>query len=221
MGTLSSLIASGEARAANFTLTPTITFEVVDGGGSGPFDGNGDEVFPGNFDITAKGTLGETAEIAEFNLNGLLIPQQEAITSVNFQVNSTGAPSFGGTIGSTNGRAPTSLVVRGFSGNGQIDASDFQAGTILDVVNVSQGFGPETFDFNVTSFVESLVSNGSSFAGFSVRASDIGAIDFSRDPKLTITTVPEPSHTLAVLALGAFGAVSMLKRKQKTVVPNK
>lgn len=185
-------IEISSAKAATFTLNPSITFEVVDGGGEGLFDGNGDAVFPGNFDNSAKGPFGEASELAEFNITELFIPPQETITSAIFQVNSTGAFTFGGGIGNTNGRAPTSLLVQGFIGNGQVDASDFQAGTILDTVNVFQNFGPETFNFDVTLFLQSLLNNNNSLAGFNVRASDIGAINFSRDgvqgPKLIITT---------------------------------
>jgi hypothetical protein len=211
-------IKISSAKAVTFTVDPSITFEVVDGGGEGLFDGNGDTVFPGNFDVSAKGPFGEASEIAEFNITEFFIPPQETITNAIFQVNSTGNPSFGGSIGDTNGRAPTSLLVQGFIGNGQVDASDFQAGTILDTVNVFQNFGPETFNFNVTSFVQSLLNNNNSFAGFNVRASDIGAISFFREgvqgPKLIITTstvttsVPEPSFGLGILAFSALTFIS-------------
>jgi hypothetical protein len=211
-------IEISSAKAATFTLDPSIIFEVVDGGSEGLFDGNGDVVFPGLFNISARGPFGETSEIAEFNITELLIPPQETITSAIFQVNSTGNPSFGGAIGNTNGRAPTSLLVQGFIGNGQVDASDFQAGAILDTVNVFQNFGPETFNFDVTSFVQSLLNNNNPFAGFNVRASDIGAINFFSEgvqgPQLIITTstvtanVPESSFGLGTLAFGALTFIS-------------
>jgi hypothetical protein len=171
-----------------------------------------------------KGPFGEAAEFAEFNLSGFSIPPQEAITSAIFQITVLPNLTFG--LGNS-GERPSSLAVRGYVGNGQVDASDFQAGTILDTANVSLEYVQETLNFDVTEFVNNLVSSGISFAGFGVRAEDIGGISLDRGtfsgngPNLTITTspvsatVPEPTSTLGLLALAAFGAGSMLKRQQK------
>lgn len=205
------------AKAASFTFNPEIIFEAVDGGSEGLFDGNGDRVFLGATN-TAKGPFGEASTLAEFNITGFSLPQKETITSAIFQVNSTGNRVVGGSIGSTNGRAPTSLDVQGYIGNGQADASDFQAGILIDTINVLQGFGPETFNFDATSFVESLLSSGNSFAGFNVRASDIGAIGFSGSgAKLiittssTVTSVPESYSGMGVLT---FGVLAFMTRRR-------
>lgn len=226
-----SLLATKSAQAATFSFNPTITFEVIDGGSSGSFDGAGDEVFPGNFDTVVKGSFGENSEIAEINIGGFSIPTQEYITSAIFKVRGLGNLTFG--FG-TSGERPTSLAVRGFVGNGQVDASDFQAGTILDTVNVSPDYIDEDFSFDVTTFVSRLVNNGDLFAGFGIRSQDFGGLtlfgaNFAGPvPTLTITTapvpvtppttVPEPSFVLSILAFGALGASSVLKRKQKSAI---
>lgn len=224
MGLLFTLLANGKAKAANFTFDPTTTFEVGDGFSRQPFDGQGDvdAVFPGNFDTVVRGTVGENSENAEFNISGFSIPPLESITNAIFQA--TGEPNQVFGLG-VSGERPTSLAVRGYIGNGQADASDFQSGTILDSVNVSPNYVQETYNFDVTTFVQSLVSNGNSFAGFGVRAQDLGGLLLDRGtfsgngPRLIITTapiaasVPEPSMILGFLAFSTFGAGSLLKRK--------
>lgn len=219
MGAFLSLLASREARAITTTLQPTITFEVGDGFfGTAPFDGQGDAVFPGNFDTVVHGTFAENSENAEFNLSGFSLPPQQSITSSIFQVQISSL-QVGGS-GVNVGQNPTSLAVRGYVGNGQPDASDFQAGTILDTVNLSSPFVGQIVQFDVSSFVKNLVSNGNSFAGFGVRAQDFGGLALTRPPKVTLAittttkTVPEPSPALGILAFCSLGAVSMLKRRR-------
>jgi hypothetical protein len=226
IGLFLSLFASGEAKAANFTFNPTITFEVGDGFSTEPFDGNGDTdaVFPGNFDTVVRGTIGENSENAEFDISSFSIPPLESITSAIFQA--TGLPNEVFGLG-VSGERPSNLAARGYVGNGLVDASDFQAGTILDSVNVSQNYVQETYNFDVTAFVQNLVSNGNSFAGFGVRAQDFGGLSLDvgtfsgNGPRLIIATapvtasVPEPSTTLGFLAFGILGASSLLKCKQQ------
>ncbi|MBD2513800.1 PEP-CTERM sorting domain-containing protein [Nostoc sp. FACHB-973] len=225
IGLLLSFFASKEAKAANFTFNPTTTFEVGDGFFSEPFDGNGDTdaVFPGNFDTVVRGTVGENSENAEFDISGFSIPPLETITSAIFEATGLSNQVFG--LG-VSGERPTSLGVRGYVGNGVADASDFQAGTILDTVNVSPSYVQETYNFDVTAFIQNLVSNGNSFAGFGVRAQDFGGLSLDRGtfsgnrPRLIITTaptasVPEPSATLGLLAFGILSGSSVLRRKQQ------
>ena len=213
--TLLSLLVSREARSATTTFQPTITFEVGDGF-NGPFDGQGEEVFPGNFDTVVRGTFGENSENAEFNISGFSVPPQESITSTIFQAQISNLQVEG--LGVNVGQNPTGLAVRGYVGNGQPDASDFQAGTILDTVNLSSPVVGQILQFDVTSFVKNLVSNGDSFAGFGVRAIDFGGLALRPSGvtlTITTTTVPEPSPALGVLAFCSLGVVSVLKRKQK------
>jgi hypothetical protein len=82
--------ASPEAKAASFTFAPTITFEVIDGGYDGDsFDGLGNLVFPGNFDTVVRGTLGEAAQLAEFNIGSFSLAPNTVISSAVFQLSFT------------------------------------------------------------------------------------------------------------------------------------
>lgn len=215
------LLISEPAKAANSTFNPTVTFEVIDGGFSGAFDGLGDETFPGNFDTVVLGSQGEAAEFAEFNISSFSIPPSQSITKAVFQV--TGLPNEVFGLGAS-GQRPTTLAVRGYVGNGLVNASDFQAGSILDTVSVSPNYVQETYNFDVTAFIQNLVSNGDSFAGFGIRAqNDIGGLLLDRGtfsgngPRLIITTaaiaVPEPSAILGFLAFSALGLGSLIKGK--------
>lgn len=67
----------------------------------------------------------------------------ESITSSIFQVRISSLQVGGSGVGV--GQNPTSLAVRGYVGNGQPDASDFQAGTILDTVNLSSPVNQKVF----------------------------------------------------------------------------
>jgi hypothetical protein len=224
---LFGLMVSEQVLAADFIFNPTVTFEVIDGGFSGNPDGLGDEVFPGNFDTVVLGSTGEAAEFAEFNISGFSIPASESITNATFQA--TGLPNEVFGLGAT-GQRPSSLVARGYVGNGLVDASDFQAGAILDSVNVSPNFVQETYNFDATAFIQNLVSNKDFFAGFGIRAQNtIGGLLLDRgtnsfnSPRLIIktapitTTIPEPSTTLGFLAFSALGMGSLLKRKHHQI----
>lgn len=225
------LLASERVLAADFIFNPTVTFEVIDGGFSGNFDGLGDEVFPGNFDTVVLGSTGESAEFAEFNISGFSIPTSESIKSAIFQA--TGLPNQVFGLGAT-GTRPSSLVARGYVGNGLVDASDFQAGTILDSANVSPNFVQETYNFDATAFIQNLVSNKDSFAGFGIRAQNtIGGLLLDRgnfsgnSPRLLIktapiaTSIPEPSITLGFLALSVLGVGSLNRRHKIKKAPKK
>lgn len=222
---LCSILQARLARATNFSLNPIITFEVGDGFSGQPLDGRGDAnaVFPGNFDTVVLNNFIENSENAEFDLSKLSIPMEETITKVTFQVttlpnliyiyDSEGTP-----------RKPSSLVVRGYIGNGQPDASNFQAGTILDTAKVSPEFVEEILNFNVTSFVQNMLNSRNNILGFGIRAQSVGGIVLDQGrfsgngPTLIIstasktTTVPEPSLTLGILACAFLGKVILNRR---------
>ncbi len=213
---LCSILQASLARAANFSLNPIITFEVGDGFFGQPFNGQGDNdaVFPGNFDTVVLGTFAENSENAEFDLGKISIPTQETITNATYQVTVLPNLTFGS--GAT-GQRPSSLAVRGYLGNGQPDASNFQAGTILDTASVSPEYIEETLNFDVTSFIQNIVSERSNIPGFGIRAQSIGGITLDRGtfsgkgPKLIIstapikTTVPEPGLTFGILTCAFLG----------------
>jgi hypothetical protein len=218
-----SCLVPQSAIAAVIDISPDVTFEVIDGG-FGPdavFDGKGepDEVFPGNFDIALLGTLGEASQHAEFRLSNLFTSQDltnltglasEVVNQAVFRVNVL--PNEVGGLGS--GGRTQSLAVRGYTGNGQPDAFDFQAGSILDSVSLSPEPIEETLDFDVTEFITQALDSRVEYAGFGVRAETLGGILLERNPRLVITTqesppvqgVPEPSIVISILAVTAFGA---------------
>jgi len=219
--------ASPKAKAATFNLPPTITFEVIDlderyyGGGPGRFDGLGDLVFPGNFDVVLRGTVGEAAEFAEFNISSLFLAPSEVISRAVLQTELYTLVATGLGIGVIN---PGSLGIFGYVGNGTVDASDFEAGVFLSSVDVSSSRDRDILNFDVTPFVNQRVSNGDTFAGFGIRALNIGGLALSNfpgnRPKLIVETanvaepVPEPTTIFgSALALGIGG---WLKRKKSS-----
>jgi hypothetical protein len=113
-----------KAYSATFTLAPTITFEVadVDFGDYYSFDGLGDEVFPGNFDTVTRGTVGETAEFAEFNIDSLSLVSDTIIKSAVFQAKIGSFDVVGPGVAYTN---PGFLGIFGYVGNGIPETSDF------------------------------------------------------------------------------------------------
>jgi hypothetical protein len=215
--------ASEEAKAATFSLEPTTTFEVIDGGYDGDsFDGLGDTLFPGNFSTVVRGTLGEAAQFAEINIDSFS-SAPNTISSAIFQVGITF-----GVIGlgvNSNYANPGSLGIFGYVGNGTPEVSDFEAGILLSSIGVSSSSSGDVLNFNVTSFVNQRVSNGDAFAGFGIRALNFGALDvspfFSRiPPRLIVETadvaepVPEPTTIFSsALALAVGG---WLKRKKSS-----
>jgi hypothetical protein len=216
--------ACREAKAASFTFAPTITFEVLDldeqyyFGGPGRFDGRGDLVFPGNFDIVMKGTMGEGVQLAEINIGSLPLAPNTIISSAIFQAEILTFETFGLGIGTIN---PGKLGIFGYVGNGTVEASDFEAGVLLSSVDVSSSSAGDILSFDVTPFVNQRVSNGDTFAGFGIRALNIGGVALQRGefsgipPRLIIETaepVPEPTTIFgSVLALGVG---RWLKRKK-------
>ena len=221
--------ASPEAKAASFTFAPTITFEVIDlddqyyFGGPGRFDGLGDLVFPGNFDVVVRGTLGEAAELAEFNIGSFSLAPNTVISSAVLQAEIYSFQTFGLGVSATN---PGSLGIFGYVGNGTVEASDFEAGVFLSSVDVSSSSPGDILSFDVTPFVNQRVSNADAFAGFGIRALNLGSLTLGGanfpgiKPRLIVETadvaepVPEPTTIFgSAIALGLGG---WLKRKKSS-----
>jgi hypothetical protein len=215
--------ANKEAKATTFTFTPTLTFEVIDGGQFDGYiyDGLGDLVFPGNFDIVLKGTLGEAAQLAEINIGQFSLAPNTVISSAIFQTRINSLVVFGLGIDVIN---PGSLGIFGYVGNGTVEASDFEAGVFLSSVDVSSSSAGDILNFDVTPFVNQQVSKGDAFAGFGIRALNVGGVglnNFSNTgPRLIIETadvtepVPEPTTIFgSVIALTLGG---WLKRKKSS-----
>jgi hypothetical protein len=211
---------SKEAKAATFTSAPTITFEVIDYSYFGNnFDGLGDEVFPGNFDAVVRGTLGEAAEFAEFNIGSFSFAPNTIISAI-FQAEIYSFETVGLGVDSLN---PGSLGIFGYVGNGTVEASDFEAGVFLSSVDISSSSPGDILSFDVTPFVNQRVSNGDAFAGFGIRALNLGTLTLGGanfpgiQPRLIVETaepVPEPTTIFgSALALSLGG---WLKRKKSS-----
>ncbi len=216
--------ASPEAKAASFTFAPTITFEVIDlEEGPSRFDGLGDLVFPGNFDTVVRGTVGEAAEFAEFNIGSFSLAPNTVISSAIFQAEIYSFQTVGLGVGIIN---PGSLGIFGYVGNGTVEASDFEAGVLLSSVDVSSSSPGDILNFDVTPFFNQRISNNDAFAGFAIRALNPGGLSLKgggfpgSQPRLIVETaevaeaVPEPTTIFGSaigLCLGGW-----LKRKKST-----
>jgi hypothetical protein len=221
-----ALGANEEAKAVTFNFAPTITFEVVDSSTyfGTSFDGLGDAVFPGNFDTVVRGTLGQTAEFAEFNINSLFLDSNTVISSAVFQAQINSFFVTG--LGVEDYTNPGTLGIFGYVGNGTAEASDLEAGVFLSSVDVSSSSVGDILSFDVTPFINQRVSNGNTFAGFGIRALNFGGLSLERGefvgikPRLIVETadvaepVPEPTTIFgSALALGVGG---WLKRKKSS-----
>jgi len=222
-----ALVANEEAKAATITLPSAINFGVLDfnDGGNSFFDGLGDEVLPANVPFTLKGTQGEAAQFAEFNIGSFY--QLPNISSAIFQAEilsfQVGGLSGPGVIQPTN---PGSVGIFGYVGNGTAETSDFEAGVLLSSVDVSSSSPGDILKFDVTQFVNQRVSNNDAFAGFAIRALNLGGLNLKggdvrgSQPRLIVETaevaepVPEPTTIFGSaigLCLGGW-----LKRKKST-----
>ena len=210
-----TLGANKEASSATFSLRPTTAFVVRDSNS----DGLGDLL------ISLENTIGirkaaqvEDAEFAEFNLSFPFTPN----TVVNSAVFYTRIATFEvSEVGIGN---PGSLGIFGYVGNGTAETSDFEAGTFLSSVNTS--FGTYNLAFDVTQFLNQRVRNADAFAGFGIRALNLGNValgGYRGTPiatRLTVETaevaepVPEPTTIFGSaigLCLGGW-----LKRKNSS-----
>ena len=227
-----TLGANKEAKAATFSLPPTITSEVLDYDityGDEVFfkyDGLGDEIYREIAYMTvARGTFGEGAQLTEFNIGSFSLGSNKVISNAVLQVQIYSLSLSG--LGIDTDTNPGSLGIFGYVGNGIGEKSDFEAGVFLNSVDVSSSSAGDILNFNVTPFVNQRVSNGDAFAGFGIRALNFGGLFLNNynpyssssgiKPRLIVETadvtepVPEPTTILtAAIALGWGG---WLKRK--------
>jgi hypothetical protein len=216
------LEVSEPVKAAIFTFAPATTFEVIDlDQGDSRFDGQGDLLFPGNFGVVVKGTFGEAPQFVEFNLGNFTLDPN---TSINRAVFETGIFTFSvGGLGVGPEEPPGSLGIFGYVGNGAPDLSDFEAGVFLSSVDISSSFPGDPVSFDVTPFVKQRVSNGDSFAGFSIRALNLGGLVLGgsnfpgSSARLIVETevaepVPEPTTIFG--SITALSVAGLLKRKK-------
>jgi hypothetical protein len=224
---------SKEAKAATFSLDPTITFGVIDYLPSGA-DGLGDG-FHGNNALNTRGggavlrgisqETGKRADlvtVTEINISNFSFAPNSISSAILQAELNFGVFGIGITDPISN---PGSLGIFGYVGDGKPDVSDFEAGVFLSSIDISSLSAGDILNFDVTPFVTQRVRNGDAFAGFSIHALNFGAVNLadyrSRHPlKLIVETadianpVPEPTTIFgSALALGVGG---WLKRKKSS-----
>jgi hypothetical protein len=230
-----TLGATKEVKAATFTLQfttiATVTdvdlpefFITYDGLGDGvsllSVDGN-------NVTSVLKGPSGEAAHLNEFNIGSFSFAPTTVITKALLQVKILTFSSGG--LGIETPINPGSLGIFGYVGNGTVEASDFEAGVFLSSVDVSSSSDDDILNFDVTPFVNQRVNNQDAFAGFGIRALNLGGLALNNNdsdipngflplglkPRLILETaepVPEPTTIFgSALALTLGG---WLKRKK-------
>jgi hypothetical protein len=218
-----ALVTNKEAKAGVLTLTPTFSLSVGDRNAQ---DGLGDYIsgdvpLPVGI-INGEGDRQEYRALYEFNLANLSLAPNTVISSAIFGVKANTISSYG---------RWSRLDAYGYTGNGQADVSDFEAGEYLEgrylysvLLNTTiPGIKPSpNFAFNVLPFISQKIKNNDTFVGFSLRNfNDDAYLTFNQDARLTIITadevtepVPEPTTILtAAIALGWGG---WLKRKNSS-----
>jgi len=209
--------ASEEVKAATITVPPTIQFGVSIR--NYPFGPAFPPQLSPDFDSVFYAPVpsgGSQTRLAEFNISSFLIAPNTIIKSAVFQdkLSQVLGNHFGG---------PITLRIFGYIGNGTAEASDVDNGVFLSSVNISSLSPGDTFNFDVTTFVNEQVSNGNPFAGFAIKTFEfngvsLGGTDALGRSSLVIETVdaaepvPEPTTIFgSALALSLGG---WLKRKK-------
>jgi hypothetical protein len=219
--------ASPEAKAASFTFTPTINFEVLDYSNrvenendddyTYEYDGVGDSVRIEDNSYFGKVRVVEGRLFTEFSIDSFSFPNED-ITSVFLQ---TQFGYLGNSVGEF--RNPGSIGLFGYAGNGTGDLSDFGAGQLLSSVETSLFYGSGSFlSIDVTPFVKQRVSNGDPFAGFGFRVFnpgfvELGGNNFPGYPvRLVVETVPVPEPTTIFGSAIGLCLGGWLKRKKSS-----
>jgi len=173
--------ASEEAKAATFNsqFYYSTTFHAYDGGSFGSFDGLGDAVgrtahpdpeIPSfhNWFLVERTTASEVAALVEFSIPHLTQYSTRRtdtrITNITSAILQVEAEEFA----SNGSYHPLGLF--GYVGNGTAEASDLEAGIFLGSFTGPRQDTRNIVSFNVTPFLNRLVSNNNEYAGFSLRS---------------------------------------------------
>ncbi len=211
--------ASEEVKAVTITVPPTVQFGVkIRNYPFGPpfppeLSSQPDRV--GNAPVPSGGS---DQRLAEFNISSFFTAPNTIIKSALFQDKFSRVlwNPFGG---------PINLGLFGYIGNGTAEVSDADNGVLLSFLDVSSLSPGDTFNFDVTPFVNQQVSNGNPFAGFVIRILDFSfsgvsleGTDALGQSSLVIETVdtaePVPEPTTIFGSAIALGVGGWLKRKK-------
>jgi hypothetical protein len=204
--------ANKEVKAATFTLT--------DGGflvGDRNLDGLGDYLYGGVplpvgiRDSSLYGSSGEYFReeyraFYKFNIADLSLASDTVISSAIFQ----------GTIDSVerldNAHYNPTLDVIGYVGNNSADLSHFsKEGVSLGYVPLFYSLAGTTFNLDVTTFLNQIVSNGESFAGLGFRTNFFSEDDYygddgysnDNDTYITLSGYSDPFTSLTITTVDA------------------
>ena len=176
--------ASEEAKAATFNsyFPYSLTFQVYDGGSFGSFDGLGDAVTSVGYtdpevgarhtwDVAERTTSREIAALAEFSIPALTSVSTGYRTDTRITNIISAVLRVQVEWQYTFYEGPRTLSLFGYVGNGTAEASDLEAGIFLESVTGSRANSDyQLAYFNVTPFLNTLVSNNNEFAGFALRS---------------------------------------------------
>ena len=185
------------------------------------------ELFPGTLTNALDGRVQLLRDSAvEFPIASILtIPQGAVVTSATFSLNIAGAQTV---------LSRPILDVSGYAdADGVVGLDDFHKPTtsIGNTGVLPESAGPTglniPFDFNVTSFIQSLVNDRTPFVGFrldvegasNVNVWDSRAPDPAQRPRLEVTfsSVPEPPGAL-LMGLGLVGLLAVAWRRSRLAV---
>jgi hypothetical protein len=205
-------VTDKEAKAATISLVGN-SYSAVDFNG----DGRGDFSQGSLANPVKREPFAEFRALYEFNIANLSLTSNTIITEAIFQVRANAVTVRDLYFGHFR------LDFFGYRGNGEGNASNFEAGRYLGIYVPTQTpiFDPQASQivtFSVTRFVNDRVSSNDTFAGLAIRASnEFGEVNLN-EANLIITTVdevtePVPEPTTILTAAIALGWGGWLKRK--------
>jgi hypothetical protein len=203
-----TLVTNKEAKAGTITLVGN-GYSAVDFNR----DGRGDFSQSSLANPVKREPFVEFRALYEFNIANLSLTSNTIITEAIFQVRANAV---------TIRDRYFWLDFFGYRGNGQGNASNFEAGRYLGLYVPTQtpifdAQASQIFTFDVTRFVNDRVSSNDTFAGLAIRASNsVDEVNLN-EANLIITTVdvtePVPEPTTILTAAIALGWGGWLKRK--------
>jgi len=175
--------ASEEAKAATFnsSFPYSLTFQVYDGGSFGSFDGLVDAVDSGaytdpengirhSWNLVERTTAREIAAFTDFSIPALTWASTGYRTDTRITNITRAILRFQVEWEYTFYESPRTLSLFGYVGNRLVQGLDLEGGIFLESVTSSRANTDRFAEFNVTPFLNTLVSNNNEFARFGVRS---------------------------------------------------
>lgn len=229
--------ASEEIKAATITVPPTIQFAVRTVQSRYVQPPRPTELSFDELDIVSAPMPGSNIfqqRLAEFNISSFFMAPNTIIKTALFQDKFSRILFAYGPTGST---GSIILGISGYTGNGTAEVSDiYNGGVFFDSLNISSSLSPgDTFNFDVTTFVNQQVSNGNPFVGFrltilndnnysgvSLEGTDaLGRSSLVIETVEVAESVPEPTTIFgSALALSLGGWLKRKKLSPQNKIPS-